>query len=401
MRAQVVIDEDQAKYQCRPDFVLSPEQQEPGVLPVAVFTDGAAYHVQPGATRARIEDDLRKRLGLSRPEHFLTWSITWRDVNEHETNTITDAVPPWWPDAAFRSQLDKLAGALKVDALLPVLHRDPLTGLLAHLKEPRKLRTLAALVVFVLLHQRGKQLPAGQTAGHHDNAREAEVPSVSPAEPVPGGDTLLAKAVFGADGEGLLVVSAPREAFATLTATPERAAVTLRLDDRHERRKTAGFQTVWRQALRAWNLLQALPGAEIVSSEQLADLVDGARSVAGAKLASEAPPRRHASTVPPGALPDNVEGVLTEIADERARDVVRAVMLRGAPLPHVPYEVREGLKGTTGDIEVGWPAERVGAYLDDQREAAERLRAQGWTLFPIEAGLTETALVQALRSEEA
>ncbi len=401
MRAQVPIDEDQAEHRCEADFVFSPEVPGGGVLPVAVFTDGAAYHVKPREARGRIEDDLRKRLGLSRPGHYLSWSITWRDVNEHETNKAEDRIPEWWPDAAFRSQTGKLAAALKLEGILAVLDRDPITGLLAHLKEPGKLRTLAALVVFILLHQRGKQLPAGVAAGHHDDAREALVPSVSPAEVVHGSDTLLAKTVFGGDGEGLIVVSAPREAFATLTAKPERAAVTLRLDDRAERRKTGTFQIVWRQALRAWNLLQALPGAVIASAEQLADLAadEGVVGAVRTKALSEAPPRRAPSVAPPGALPEEAEGVLAEIQDGGARQVVRGVVSRGAKLPQVPYEVSEGMKGTIGDIEVGWPDERVGVYLDEQREAADRLRSQGWTLFPIEAGLGEAVLLQALRIE--
>ncbi|MFT3770139.1 MAG: DEAD/DEAH box helicase [Minicystis sp.] len=79
VRAQVDVDETQAEHACRPDLVLYPEGQEKGVLPVAVFADGAAFHVQPGKERSRIEDDLKKRLGLARPGRFLTWSITWRD----------------------------------------------------------------------------------------------------------------------------------------------------------------------------------------------------------------------------------------------------------------------------------------------------------------------------------
>ena len=407
MRAQVLIDEDKAEHRCEADFVFSPEVPERGVLPVAVFTDGAAYHVKPREARGRIEDDLRKRLGLSRAGNYMSWSITWRDVNEHETNKAEDRIQEWWPDVAFRSQIGKLAAALKLEGALAVLDRDPLTGLLAHLREPAKLRTLAALAAFILLHQRGKQLPAAAAAAHHEDAREAVTPNVSPAEAVSGSDTLLAKAVFGGDGEGLIVVSAPREAFATLTSNPDRAAVTLRLDDSAERRKTPTFQTVWRQALRAWNLLQALRGAVVASAEQLAALApdEGAARGAGAlvrsKALSEAPPRKAPSVAPPGALSAQAEGVLAEIQDPRAREVVRAVVSRSAKLPQVPYEVREGMKGTIGDIEVGWPDERVGAYLDEQREAAERLRARGWKVFPIEAGLSEAALLQALGIEEA
>lgn len=84
----------------------------------------------------------------------------------------------------------------------------------------------------------------------------------------------------------------------------------------------------------------------------------------------------------------------TEVFDGLCGEVTR-------PAPAVPYETIAPLKGNAGDVEVGWASERVGAYLDEQSDTADRLRAQGWTLFPIEAGLTEAVLFQALRTEEA
>lgn len=317
-------------------------------------------------------------------------------------------IQEWWPDAAFRSQIGKLAAALKLEGALAVLDRDPLTGL-AHLREPAKLRTLAALAAFILLHQRGKQLPAAAVRGApRKDAREAVTPNVSPAEAVSGSDTLLAKAVFGGDGEGLIVVSAPREAFATLTSSPDRAAVTLRLDDSAERRKTPTFQTVWRQALRAWNLLQALRGAVVASAEQLAiwprtrELPVGRGALVRSKALSEAPPRKAPSVAPPGALSVQAEGVLAEIQDPRAREVVRASR-RVARREVAPGAVRGAGghgRGGIGDIEVGWPDERVGAYLDEQREATERLRARGWrcSLF---SRAVRVVLLHVLGIEEA
>ncbi len=401
MRAQVVIEEDQAEHACRPDFVFSPEGQEPDVRPVAVFADGAAYHVMPGAPRGRIADDLKKRLGLSRPEGFYTWSLTWRDVTEHQTQATADGVPTWAPDADFLNQLKKMAHSpqLGLEKLLAVALLDPLSGLLAYLAEPRKLRTLAAVAAAVLVARRGRLLPGAQAESEHQHARAASGLNTVVVDAVPGGDTVLAKTVIGAESEALLLISVPRESLGALVKSPERAAVTLRLQDGPERRSAAAFQTVWRQVLRAWNLLQALPTAVVTTFEQLAEVaeIEAADVIAPEPSSGPEPVAvRRVSTRPPPALAAEIEGVLAEIRDERARVTVRGMLLRGGPVPAVPYEVRAGLRGSVGDIELGWEAARVGAYFDDQREAADRLRSQGWTLLPIEAGLTEAALVAAL-----
>ena len=64
----------------RPDFVIRNVKEEPGVLPVAVFTDGFAYHVQPQEALSRVVDDIAKRTALIRSGRFRVWSITWDDV---------------------------------------------------------------------------------------------------------------------------------------------------------------------------------------------------------------------------------------------------------------------------------------------------------------------------------
>ncbi|WP_437737336.1 DEAD/DEAH box helicase [Sorangium sp. So ce1335] len=402
VRAQVDVDETTAQYACRPDLLFYPEGQDRGVLPVAVFADGVAYHVQPDKPRSRIEDDLRKRHGLVRPGRFLTWSITWRDLNEHETGAIGEGVPPWLPDAETLARAKILAQKLGIEGLLPVLDRDPLTGLLAHLREPRKLGELAAVAVVTLIHLRGQQITAVEAAQQHHRVRTAERLDMSRSEATTGGDTAFAKIVMGAENEAMLVVSVPREVLGTLRAQPERATLTLRLEDGAEQRSRPQFQTAWRQLLRAWNLLQALPGTFITSFEQIEDAAapvvrlypEHAPSVGGLLRAAERVNGRR------GALPDDVDERIAEIGDERAREAVRAVVRRGAVVPEIPYELRLPKRGAVGDVEIGWAARRVGAYLDHQRETAERLRADGWTLFPIERGLTEVELARALGIEE-
>lgn len=96
--------------------------------------------------------------------------------------------------------------------------------------------------------------------------------------------------------------------------------------------------------------------------------------------------------------------VIDEIADARAREVVMQLVMHGAPTPDVPYEVRDARtsdrRGAEGDIEVGWKHARVGAYFDHQRDTAERLRSEGWTMFAIERGLDIGVLALALGLSE-
>jgi len=405
VRAQVPIDELTTTWACRPDLLFTPEGQEPSVRPVAVFADGAAYHVQSGSPQGRIADDLKKRLGLSRSGNYLSWSLTWRDVSEHETQTISDGVPRWLTDESTFNSVKRLAAKLEMTPSVDVLDRDPVSGLLAHLRAPHSLAQLAALTAFCMLRVGGRQVVAGQAAQEHTAARTADQPARTPPDSTLGADTVLLKLCFGADDEAMLVVSTAQTALGTLLNTPERAEVTLRLDDRESLRRHPRFLSGWRQALRAWNLLQALPSALVVSREQLADLADDgassrmAEDLVAPSLATEGGPDVSAPRDETG-VSESARAVVAEIADPRAREVVLEVVRRGAPTPEVPYEVRDagrdGRRGGEGDIEVGWKDARVGAYLDDQRDTAERLRAEGWTVFAIERGLEADALSRAL-----
>lgn len=66
----------------KPDFVIRTEDGEPGIRPVALFCDGAAYHVQAGQPKGRVSGDLAKREALRKSGQFVVWSPTWEDVKE-------------------------------------------------------------------------------------------------------------------------------------------------------------------------------------------------------------------------------------------------------------------------------------------------------------------------------
>ena len=82
------------------DFVLHPRRAEPGVLPIAVFTDGFAFH------QRRVGLDSAQRLALVQSGRYHVWSLTYEDV-QHALKG--DPPPAHLPLLAPRAELPKSA----------------------------------------------------------------------------------------------------------------------------------------------------------------------------------------------------------------------------------------------------------------------------------------------------
>ena len=68
-------DADGVAYPCEPDFLITLDRESDSVLPVAVFLDGYRYH------KNIVHEDLMKRQGIFLSRKYLTWSLTWYDIN--------------------------------------------------------------------------------------------------------------------------------------------------------------------------------------------------------------------------------------------------------------------------------------------------------------------------------
>ncbi|MBK7823494.1 MAG: DEAD/DEAH box helicase [Tessaracoccus sp.] len=392
LRAQVELTSADVAVPCRPDFMLYPEQAGVGARKVAVFCDGLTYHVVPGAARARLADDARKRHGISVGGDLLSWSLTWKDVVSPEA----PAVPRWFGDGARFASLQALAFKLdearpeKVGTLLRVLDADPLAGLVAYLEAPTRLGDLAAVSAMMLLSQAGKRQPADRVASAHQTWRQDPTPGPLPLL-VSEGDTATARLDLG--GHGGLLVSAAAVDVAALLAKPDAATVTVRLEDDAPARSAPTYELAWRQWLRAWNLLQAVPGAALVTGVGASELEPVA-----APAATVAPPAA------PAAHADDPRLVtVREVGDVDAVKVLTSLIERypGLEAPAVPFELRAPAFAVSGDVEVGWPTRKVAAHLDHQAAEAAALAAAGWTVFLIERGVTVEALAAALGLGEA
>lgn len=390
MKAQVELGADQVEVPCRADFVLYPREPGHGVRPVAIFTDGLAFHVEPTSAKARLGDDAAKRCGISRSGEMLIWSLTYKDV-------VSPSVPPvprWVGDGTAFATLQSLVLRMsasstakeRLETLLPILDGDPLAGLVAYLQAPTRFDDLARLVAFFLL-QRGKRQPVERVERMQTSLR-SDVFALMPPLEESQGTVAIAAADLGEHARLVLDVEAARLADLTRAGTAVRA--TLRLEDDHDRRKASSFEMSWRLWLRAWNLLQALPDATLVTRDMLVEEQPPA-SVRPAKPPASPPPTRSKDE-------DKRIVQAQEIADEHTRAVVIGLLERHPtlPAPTVPVEIRTGNEATSGDLELGWPDRKVAAYFDNQKNVAEALEQLGWTVLAIERRLEVEAFEAAL-----
>jgi DEAD/DEAH box helicase domain-containing protein len=65
---------------CQPDFMLRCD--DTSIKPIAIFTDGFEFHVQPEKENSRLADDVQKRRAIIDSGRYLVWSIVWDDLDD-------------------------------------------------------------------------------------------------------------------------------------------------------------------------------------------------------------------------------------------------------------------------------------------------------------------------------
>lgn len=114
----------------RPDFYFEPLNGRH--RPIAVFTDGALYHISAANWRILNDIELRNRL-TEESDHILPWSLTRLDLDRFENDDSASSNPVWFSDNGRKLALqnDKLS-----QDSVDVLNSNPFEQLLAYLNTP-------------------------------------------------------------------------------------------------------------------------------------------------------------------------------------------------------------------------------------------------------------------------
>lgn len=316
----------------QPDFVL--EQFGGGAEPIAIYTDGKAFHAVVG--RNRVGDDAEKRKS-ARGLGYRVVAVTWADLIGHKLDASW-FVPAWAEKVAAQAQLPlSQLGKLTVD---------PITLLMEWMQKPddeAKRRDTLARVLPMILRQGAISTPFEAESALERAARVF-------AEGLPSA---------GVQAPDWIVADGPLVS----TTRLKQGGVTefaLVLDDRDKALGAPDFDRSWRLWLHLSNIVgwrKDLSGVEITTRSRL-DTASAAPSPASAvSLSAEW-----------AALAVNATGV--ELA------VLRQLAATSAPLPELGLEAASGIP-----LSFAWQEARVAIALDLQDGEHEKLQAEGWTLL--------------------
>ena len=118
---------------CRPDFLIRPVSNDPGIRPVAVFCDGLAFHACPDQEQGRICDDIKKRSAVLHSGRFVVWSVTWCDVDAFQKGV--DDTPTMFRTTSM-PKLGSVAARLHLTLDRELGRLGNMDTLLAYLKTP-------------------------------------------------------------------------------------------------------------------------------------------------------------------------------------------------------------------------------------------------------------------------
>ncbi len=244
------------------DFVCWPlGATRKDLRPVAVFTDGLAYHVRPREPRGNVRDDVRKRRALVESNQFAVWSITWDDVKEFEDGAQFGL----HLFANDQRKFDHVVRESRSPLSARLLRENAVAQLLEYLNFPERLQwaeTVFRMVIAGLTPLRPPVDASVLNALTEALRTQPEMPDLSIPQGTPSGGQ-----VYGIIQHRFThaLIHTPQLELRNSDALD----ITLRLDDTETNRADADFRQYWRQFLLLSNLYQFLPGFVPVTTEPI------------------------------------------------------------------------------------------------------------------------------------
>jgi Distinct helicase family with a unique C-terminal domain including a metal-binding cysteine cluster len=346
----------------KPDFVFWPQRNR-NRLPVAVFTDGKAYHLDIAG------EDVEKRMAIREGLGWSVWSLTWQDVMEKfdrkEESTAKEVLSPTrLPSADLTEQI------LQKHHLSSFSLKSSFDLLLDYLAAPddQTFRTSASAAVLGMLKLKESGSDAYMAEwlkGYHalpELRWTVPTPVFKKAligifEPVPG---LRAYACLPADG-----VKGAKDAEGKPVRIYDETKITIVviLDDQLPEKDLI---PAWRGFLYIGNILQFVPKSLLAANSGLA-------ANRYEKLIDDGPVPSDVVTIDP-KWKDIVEGLF----DQDVIELAKKLRDNGIPAP------TEGLYSEDDDSpmsEFQWEEKKVLVQTAEESTYKDYLLKQGWKVF--------------------
>ena len=355
------------------DFVFYPEKSSQG-LPIAVFTDGFIYHADIESGNLRVGEDLAQRMALVRSGNFLTWSLSWKDVEsqferhnqEYFTNYMTDNP----------TKHGQLLEAYDAKACSDFCKMNALESFLEFLYcENRSIWKDYAFIQAIC----GKD----STLGFADENRvednlerllsydswndfiEPEILIDSTAEFF----TRYYIQRDKVDRPGIvMIVAMPKQSLKNKNQRHFLKLTARLFDDSDIAGDIDNFKKNWNGFIRFFNFMQFLPQINFVTTKGLAQ-----------GLYQQLPEAAEPSNQVQNS--DEEISMLLDMTSPDLKNVVKKVYNSGKSLPEPGYE----LPGDNGQViataELAWPSEKVAILMPSESEFSNLFEDKGWNIF--------------------
>ena len=359
--------EDGVGVHSRADFVLRPARSKDGFRPVAVFTDGYAFH------RDRPGLDSAQRMALLRTGEYWVWSITWKDVKDFMADSDRSYSDPLSPVSwkGMEGRVAALDGGS--DGFFSKYHgRNDMELLVSHILFPREAspeewRLYARYRAMMMQSPEGLRGAVGSEAlrGSIGSAMRARLPEWAFEFMMEEGRTPVV-----AD-RGMVRVCCSIDRARIGMDLPDSLRVAVSLDDGE-----GMLEDDWRAFLRGMNLFQFVEGASFfaVSGVESGEY-EALRPVAAPFPVIEPDPGEARQWREAFDLLEYREGMWPVFEE-----------LRGAgwPAPSMGVDVA----GESGEVlaqpEVAWPERRIALLTVEGAGDGPALEAAGWRVFQLE-----------------
>jgi len=355
----------------RADFLIRP-LGDPQALPIAIYTDGFQYH------RDRVDVDTAQRMAIIASGRFLSWSLTYRDVQGKLDSNRSDQVDLL--AGMERDKAEQLLGQYECSALLHERSRSSFDWLVRYLKDPdftlwRKYASTLSLVWFM----------KGQESLEATQAFDALVSTniISDRLGDLAGSTnrflIDAGALLGESAKGMeLGIAVDKQGVRSGDVTKLGAIAVFNDDSSLQDASIIG----WGTFLRIANLIQFQPHSSFLSRqgmkrERYLEIV----TVAG-------------GTETAG---DDWDGLVQDaLAEEQG--LIVTLRREGVSPPELGFELEAGGGEISAEALLAWPEFQVAVLRDGMTDDVTVFTDIGWTVFDqssVEADVSP--LVQSVR----
>ena len=345
---------------CQPDFMLRSDDSE--IKPMAIFTDGFEFHVEPEKSACRLVDDVQKRRAIIDSGQYLVWSIAWDDLSDEESIAqLTFLHQPVVDNVLKKNVVSKLQSAGKAVPNVTAVTSNAWEQFKAYLHCPfnsswTQFAESAAGVFLGTFALQGKGVDLDALRNAIDLWRSGYSPAPIANE---AGDWLWLSRI--SLSEDMIAYALGEE---LSEGKFERLRIALRLEDSDvERKKDKTYRVRWRQFLAMLNFFQFASNFSFFTTSEV---IEGTAPELIIDLGA--------------GLSDEWEDLIEEAASSQEQ-LIRAMATEGSVLPEVEFYSDDVPEDAFAEL--AWPDSKpsIAVLIGDQTSYAKKWTDAGWKVF--------------------